>query len=159
MPSRQLKGLTLQNRWDSAACHEKLALSEPARLIVQFIGEKEEWRSVLAERPIPKGKFGIFYYEVTIFDQKFSIHIGLATIQTPLDKRGLTPVTSSAAAWIWQLAKSFTQKMDCDWILTGCMSILAPICFHAFRCAILTLKLKQILARISNSTLPRAFRK
>uniref|UniRef100_A0A914H8Y4 BTB domain-containing protein n=1 Tax=Globodera rostochiensis TaxID=31243 RepID=A0A914H8Y4_GLORO len=76
-------GLTLQNRWDSAACHDDLTLIGPARLDVQFIGEKREWCSVLAELPIPKS--GIFYYEVKIIWKGDNVSIGLATKQMPLD--------------------------------------------------------------------------
>uniref|UniRef100_A0A914H5K7 Uncharacterized protein n=1 Tax=Globodera rostochiensis TaxID=31243 RepID=A0A914H5K7_GLORO len=82
---RALTGLTLQNRWDSAACHEDLILIEPDRLIVQLMGENERKRSVRTERSIPKGKFGIFYYEVTILEKGDYVHIGLATKQMPLD--------------------------------------------------------------------------
>ncbi|KAI3408858.1 SPRY domain-containing protein 3 [Globodera pallida] len=78
-------GLTLHNQWDSAACHEDLTLIEPNRLIVQNNGKDEEWCSVRAERPIPNGKFGIFYYEVKILVEKYDFHIGLGAKQMPLD--------------------------------------------------------------------------
>uniref|UniRef100_A0A914HCH8 B30.2/SPRY domain-containing protein n=1 Tax=Globodera rostochiensis TaxID=31243 RepID=A0A914HCH8_GLORO len=75
-------GLTLQNRWDSAACHDQLAVIGPDRLIVQFAGKDYEWRSVLAELPIPKS--GIFYYEVKIIGKGGRVHIGLGTKKMPL---------------------------------------------------------------------------
>ncbi|KAI3408850.1 hypothetical protein GPALN_007447 [Globodera pallida] len=49
--------------------------------------ELQKWRSVFAERPIPKNNFGIFYYEMAILEQgKYGIHIGFATKQMPLHK-------------------------------------------------------------------------
>ncbi|KAI3408219.1 hypothetical protein GPALN_012065 [Globodera pallida] len=79
--------LTPQNRWDSAALDRHLTLSEPGQLIVQSIGEnRRRWRSVIAERPIPKGNAGIFYYEVTILEKRIGVLIGLAPKQKQLDK-------------------------------------------------------------------------
>uniref|UniRef100_A0A914IG99 B30.2/SPRY domain-containing protein n=1 Tax=Globodera rostochiensis TaxID=31243 RepID=A0A914IG99_GLORO len=78
--------LTLQNRWDSAACHEDLMLVGLEQLIVQHNGKNGGQRSVLAKQPIPKGKLGIFYYEVKILVQKYGIHIGLGHKQMPLDR-------------------------------------------------------------------------
>uniref|UniRef100_A0A914HSK4 B30.2/SPRY domain-containing protein n=1 Tax=Globodera rostochiensis TaxID=31243 RepID=A0A914HSK4_GLORO len=83
-----------QNRWDSAACHKDLTLIGPNRLIVEDNGMNwgiSAFHSVLAERPIPRKNFGIFYYEVKIiWDRAYtgsSVSIGLGTKQMPLNER------------------------------------------------------------------------
>uniref|UniRef100_A0A914HJ85 MATH domain-containing protein n=1 Tax=Globodera rostochiensis TaxID=31243 RepID=A0A914HJ85_GLORO len=48
---------------------------------VQHNGEFSAQRSVLAERPIPKGNSGIFYYKVTILEQHSNCR---ATERTPI---------------------------------------------------------------------------
>uniref|UniRef100_A0A914HYK0 BTB domain-containing protein n=1 Tax=Globodera rostochiensis TaxID=31243 RepID=A0A914HYK0_GLORO len=90
-------GLTLQNRWDSGACHLGLTLIEPDRLIVH--GERGEWSSVLAKRPILKKDLGIFYYEVTILEKGNNVFIGLAIRQMPLNLEGTYAYQSNGIFW------------------------------------------------------------
>uniref|UniRef100_A0A183CHV9 B30.2/SPRY domain-containing protein n=1 Tax=Globodera pallida TaxID=36090 RepID=A0A183CHV9_GLOPA len=137
-------GPTPENPW--AARHEDLTLIEPDGLIVQNNGKNSGCRSVRAKLSIPKSD--IFYYEVKILKKvkgKGAIYIGLATKETPLDEcvgqsvgtyaygsamdgllslesPNLALATSSAAAWIWQSAKSFTQKTENVWKRPVCLS-------------------------------------
>uniref|UniRef100_A0A914HB53 B30.2/SPRY domain-containing protein n=1 Tax=Globodera rostochiensis TaxID=31243 RepID=A0A914HB53_GLORO len=74
-----------ENRWDPMARHGSLRIIEPKRLVVQFTGENEGYRSVFAERPIPEKYFGIFYYKVKILGKENIFSIGLSTKQKTLD--------------------------------------------------------------------------
>uniref|UniRef100_A0A914HQJ2 SPRY domain-containing protein n=1 Tax=Globodera rostochiensis TaxID=31243 RepID=A0A914HQJ2_GLORO len=152
--------LPQQNRWEFAACHEDLALIEPNRLVVQFTGKNYGFSSVRAERPIPKGNFGFFYYEVKILGNGGGMYIGLATKQMPLDVRvgvheGTYAYDYEGKFWAHTHAIGGKPKFVKD--TANCLPILSLICFRALRCSILSTQLNPTLDRTLNSILSMAF--
>ncbi|KAI3415292.1 hypothetical protein GPALN_004906 [Globodera pallida] len=80
-------GLIPQNKWEPVVSHKDLALFGTERLIAQHTGIAPANRSLLAEWPIPKNHFGIFFFEVNIVKKQkhlAGIAIGLAPKQIPL---------------------------------------------------------------------------
>ncbi|KAI3407408.1 Ran-binding protein 9 [Globodera pallida] len=75
---------TLQNQWDSKVCNDGLTLStlsgdDAPLLVVEHTGNNCGVRFVLAKKPIPNEKSGIFYFEVEILAFTGPISMGLAT--------------------------------------------------------------------------------
>uniref|UniRef100_A0A183CLM9 ATG11 domain-containing protein n=1 Tax=Globodera pallida TaxID=36090 RepID=A0A183CLM9_GLOPA len=131
-------------------------------------------RSVLAERPIPKGNFGIFYYEVKLLEEKGDFHIGLTTKEMPLEKsvemyKGTYAYASYATFWGHEVEGYGHAANGRPYIhgkpsfcvgdvkLPDWLSILPPFCFRAFRCVAMAPKWKQTLDQTSISKLPMAF--
>ncbi|KAI3418670.1 hypothetical protein GPALN_007778 [Globodera pallida] len=92
---RKQKG-QFENRWDSTACHDRLALIEPKQLVVQHNGDNLDWSSVRAEKPMSKTP----YFEVEILEKKGGILIGLATKQMPLNSL-VEPYSYQIAGILW----------------------------------------------------------
>uniref|UniRef100_A0A914H584 Uncharacterized protein n=1 Tax=Globodera rostochiensis TaxID=31243 RepID=A0A914H584_GLORO len=97
------------------------AVSERQQLSIDALIKAQNgngYRSVLPERPIPKGNSGIFFYEVTYTPnsgtfRNYGIYIGLATKQRPLGKWvGFYNGTYAYDAWgkFWAHANAIDEK-------------------------------------------------